>query len=93
MTSCAGHLDGMKKKMIGNNLSIPLQTSETFQEGSGWPFATADVKTLIFWAAYLVPDLFNCKHKPFISTILLNTDRLLTYTGHIAMDAKNKFTP
>ena len=23
---------------------------------------------LIFWAAYSVPDLFNCKHKLFIST-------------------------
>ena len=29
-----------------------------------------------------VPDLFNCKHKPFISTVLINANRLLTYAAH-----------
>ena len=57
------------------------ERSETFQRGSGRPFATADIKKLIFWAAYSVPDLFNCKHKPFISTVLMNANRLLTYVG------------
>ena len=41
-----------------------------------------DVKNLIFWAVYLVPDLFNCKHKTFISTVLVNANRLLTHSGH-----------
>ena len=58
------------------------EPSETFQRGSGRSFATANVKILIFWAVYLVPDLFNCKHKPFISTVLINANRLLTYAGH-----------
>ena len=58
------------------------ELSETFQRGSGRPFATVDVKKLIFWAACSVPDLFNCKHKLFISTVLANADRLLTYAGH-----------
>ena len=59
------------------------EASETFQRGSGRPIATADIKKLIFWAAYSVPELFNCKHKPFISTILMNANRLLTYVRHI----------
>ena len=50
-----------------NNSSEP---SETFQRGSRQPFATVNVKKLI--ALYSVPDLFNCKHKPFISTIMVN---------------------
>ena len=54
------------------------EPSERFQRGSGQPFATADVKKLIFWAAYSVPDLFICKHKSFISTVLINANRLLT---------------
>ena len=44
--------------------------------------ATANIKKLIFWAAYSVPDLFNCKHKLFISTVLINANRLLTYAGN-----------
>ena len=32
---------------------------ETFQGGSERPFTTIDVKNLIFWAAYSVPDLFT----------------------------------
>ena len=75
---------------MGNNSSIPHQylintssePSETFQRGSERPLATADVKKLILWAAYSIPDLFNCKHKPFISTALMNANRLLTYAGH-----------
>ena len=55
---------------------------ETFQRRSVQPFATANVKKLIFWAAYSVPDPFNCKHKPFISTVLINANRILTYAGH-----------
>ena len=66
VTSCAGH----------------IEPNETFQRGSRRPFATVDVKKLIFWAAYSVPDLFNCKHKPFISTVLGNANRLLTYIVH-----------
>ena len=62
-----------------NTLSEP---SETFQRGSGQPFATVDVKKLIFWAAYVVPYLFNCEHKPFIFTFLINANQLLTYAGH-----------
>ena len=46
------------------------------------PCATVDVKKLIFWAVYSAPDLFTCKHKPFISTVLVNANRLLTYVGH-----------
>ena len=49
---------------------------------SGWPFGTVDVRKLIFWAAYSAPELFNCKHKPFISTVLANANRLMTYAGH-----------
>ena len=49
-----------------NNSSEP---SETFQRGSGRPFATVDGKKLIFWAACSLSDLFNA-------------DRLLTYAGH-----------
>ena len=41
-------------------MNTSSEPSETFQRGSGRPFATVDVKKLIFWAAYLVPDLFNC---------------------------------
>ena len=69
---------------MGDNSSIGTSSepSETFQRRSGRAFATADVKKLIFWAAYSVPDLFNYKHKPFISTILMNANRLLTYAGH-----------
>ena len=63
-------------------MNTSSEPSETFQKGSGRPFATVDVKKLIFWAAYLVPDLFNCKHKPFISTFLINANQLLTYAGH-----------
>ena len=63
-------------------MNTPSEPSETFQGGSGRPFATADVKKLIFWAAYLVPDLSNCKHKPFIPTVLINANELLTYAGH-----------
>ena len=59
-----------------------LEPTETFQRGSGRPFATVDVKKLIFWAAYSVPDLFNCKHKPYISTVLVNTNPLLIHAGH-----------
>ena len=55
--------------------------SETFQRGSERPFETFDVEKLIFWAACSVPDLFNCQHKPFISTVLANANRLLTYAG------------
>ena len=62
-----------------SNLSEP---SETFQRGSGWQFATVDVKKLVFWTAYSVLDLFNCKHKPLISTVLVDANRLLTYAGH-----------
>ena len=40
------------------------------------------LKNLIFWAAYLVPDLFNQKHKPFIFRVLVDTNRLLTQAGH-----------
>ena len=40
------------------------------------------LKKLFYWAVYSVPDLFNCKHKPFISTVLINANRLLTYAGH-----------
>ena len=63
-------------------MNTSSEPSETFQRGSGQPFATVDVKKLIFWTAYLVPDLFNCKHKPFISTFLINANQLLTYSGH-----------
>ena len=55
------------------NLSEP-RGHETFQRGSGRPFAIVDVKKLIFWVAYSVPDLFNFKHKPFISTDLANAN-------------------
>ena len=41
------------------------------------------LKKLTFWAAHLVPDLLNCKQKPFIITVLMNANRLLTYVGHI----------
>ena len=58
------------------------EPSETFQRGSGRSFATVDVKKFIFWAAYWVPDLFNCKRKPFISTVLVNANRLLAHAGH-----------
>ena len=63
-------------------MNTSSELSETFQRGSGRPFTTADVKKLIFWAAHSVPELFNCKHKPFISTVLMNAHRLLTYAGH-----------
>ena len=63
-------------------MNTSSEPSETFQRGSGQPFATVDAKTLIFWAEYLVQDLFNCKHKPFISTFLINANQLLTYAGH-----------
>ena len=55
-------------------MSTSSEPSEIFQRGSGRPFVTADIKKLIFWAAYSVPDLFNCKHKPFISTVLMNAN-------------------
>ena len=54
------------------HISTSSEPSETFQRESGRPFATADIKKLIFLAAYSVPDLFNCKHKPFISTVLMS---------------------
>ena len=64
-------------------MNISSEPNETFQRGSGQPFATADVKQkLPFWAAYLVPDLFNCKHRLFISIVLINAKQLLTYAGH-----------
>ena len=60
-----------------------VRTKWNFSErGSRRPSATVDVKRLTFWAAYLVLDLFNCKHEPFISTVLANANRLLTYAGH-----------
>ena len=52
------------------------EPSETFQTGSGQPFTTVNVKSSIFWAAYLVPGLFNSKHKPFISTVLVDANQL-----------------
>ena len=63
-------------------MNTSSELSETFQRGNGRPFATVDVKKLIFWVVYLVPDLFNCKHKPFISTVLINANQLLTDAGH-----------
>ena len=33
-------------------MNTSSEPSETFQKGSGRSFATADVKILIFWAAY-----------------------------------------
>ena len=82
MTFCAGHADAMKKS-VDNNLSITHQKpSEPFQKGNGQPFATVDVKNLIFWAACSVPGLVHCKHKPFISTVLVDANQLLTYAGH-----------
>ena len=45
-----------------------------FREEVNGHLQTADAKKLIFWAAYLVPDLFNCKHKPFISAVLINVN-------------------
>ena len=63
-------------------MNTSSEPSETFQRRRGRPFATADVKKLIFWAAHSGPDLFNCKHKPFISTALMNANRLLTDAGH-----------
>ena len=59
-----------------------LKPSETFQGVSERPFTTVDVKNLIFWAAYSVPDLFNQKHKPFIFRVLVDENRLLTQAGH-----------
>ena len=58
------------KSVITHQLIVQPEPSETFQRGSGRPFATLDVKKSIFWAAYSVPDVFNCKHKPFIFTVL-----------------------
>ena len=63
-------------------MNTSSEPNETFRRGSGRPFASADVKKLIFWAAYSVADLSNCKHKPFTSTVLMNAYRLLTYAGH-----------
>ena len=45
---------------------------------------------MVFWAAYLVPDLFNCKHKPFISTVLINGNRPLTYAGMTRISSRDK---
>ena len=72
-------IDKICDVMCWNNSSEPRAT---FQRGSGQQFATVDVKKLIFWDACSVPDLFNCKHKPFISTVMANANRLLTYAGH-----------
>ena len=73
VTSCAGHVDGMKQQ-IGNNSSTTRQNEVKLFRGSGRPFATVGVTKLIFWAACSVPDIFNCKHKPFISTVLANAN-------------------
>ena len=90
VTSCDEYVDGMKKQ-IGNNLSITHQNQvKLFREEL---YATVDVKKLILKAAYSVLDLFTCKHKPFISTVLVNANRLLTYMYVIAMVDYNKFMP
>ena len=82
VTSCTGHVYGMKKQ-IGNNSSITHQNQvKHFREEVDGHFLTVDANKLILWAAYSVRDLFNCKHKPFISTALVNANRLLTYVGH-----------
>ena len=70
------------EKIKRQYLNTSSEPSDTFQRRSVRPLATANIKKLIFWAAYSVPDLFNCKHKLFISTVLINADRLLTDAGH-----------
>ena len=63
-------------------INFSLELSETFQRGSGWPFTTVYVKNLIFWGQCLFSGLFNYEHKPFISTVLVDANRLVTYAGH-----------
>ena len=79
--SCAGHVDGMKK-IDNNSLRTCQNQVKLFLRGNERPFATVDVKNLIFWDVYSVPELFNCKHKPFIFRVLVNANRLLTHAGH-----------
>ena len=80
--SCRNQSKSIKFVMLAARILGPKCRASVEESGSGRPLATVDIKKLIFWAAYSVPDLFNCKHKPFISTVLMNTNRLLTYVDH-----------
>ena len=79
--SCAEHVECVQgmKNLGENNSSVTCQKQvKLFKRGHGRPFLTVDVKNLIFWAAYSVQGLFNCKHKPFILTVLVDASQLLT---------------
>ena len=44
VTSCAGHVDGMKKTNKQQLINYMSEPSDTFQRGNGRPFATVDAK-------------------------------------------------